>query len=59
MRVAVAGALLHSRLSAVSNSAVSLRSRTGLPVVSNRAFVAAWMSRRNQIVAAARVARAN
>jgi hypothetical protein len=36
-----------------------IQSRTGLPVVSNRAFVAAWVARRSALVAAARMARSN
>ena len=59
MRSAVAGALSIRRYPAESGLPAGLQSRTGLPVVSNRAFVAAWAMRRNRILAAARVVRSN
>lgn len=36
---------------------IGVQSRTGLPVVSNRAFISSWIARRSQIVAAAQLAK--
>lgn len=59
MRAVVVGALSSRRVPVETRMPAGLQSRTGLPVVSNRAFVAAWVARRSRLVAAARWARAN
>ena len=42
---------------AMPRSAASTLTRAGLPVVSNRAFITAWMARREKLIAAAHAAR--
>jgi hypothetical protein len=57
----VTGATLTTTSHRVIHTALPLsnHSRTALPVLSNRAFVAAWNARRPQLVAAAKVAQKN
>lgn len=45
------------RLPAFAGMPAPSSDRTPLPVLSNRAFVAAWAARRNRLAAAAQVAR--
>ncbi|HVU36602.1 MAG TPA: hypothetical protein VHE61_24390 [Opitutaceae bacterium] len=59
VRSLVTGSLALRRLPSASRLPAGVSSRTGLPVVSNRAFVAAWTARRDLLVATARRARQN
>ena len=52
-------ALATARVARPSFGSSALQTRAGLPVVSNRAFVAAWMARREKLVAAAQRVKAN
>lgn len=59
IRSYVTGALTARRFSAVPRLPAGVQSRTGLPVVSNRAFIAAWTAHRDSLAASARRAREN
>jgi hypothetical protein len=57
VRSVVSGALAVRPFPATPRLPIGIQSRTGLPVVSNRAFISSWITRRSRIIAAAQLAR--
>ena len=57
VRPAVAGLSAGRVFRAMPRSTMSTLTRAGLPVVSNRAFVSAWMARREKLTGTPQLAR--